>query len=300
MTFDSASSRWIALLFLGISLAGCSLNNNVQDEEQDSHYLAGKSCQQNMDYKGAAEAYKKALEANPNSSAAHRELGLLYADKLTDGVTAPDERDRNYSSAIYHLEEFLQLNPKSPFADRARQQIMGCKFELAKTVPFTLVSSGLQHELERLNTTNTVLRQQVEQLKLQLAQQAYTFSNRLAALQTQYASVAGSSTNTYENAAVVHSGQAVTPSTRSSGQSTGAVRQSTSVGTQPAGAIRTSSAPARLPTGIRSYTIRPGDTLASIARRYGIPVNALTAANPGLDPRRLKAGQKLNIPSTRS
>src|SRR5438874_2356715 len=108
MTFVSASSRCIAMVCMGLALAGCFLNSEVQDEQKESHYLAGKSREQNLDYKGAAEAFKKALEANPNSSVAHLELGLLYADKLTDGVTAADERDRNYATAIYHLAEFLQ------------------------------------------------------------------------------------------------------------------------------------------------------------------------------------------------
>ena len=33
-----------------------------------------------------------------------------------------------------------------------------------------------------------------------------------------------------------------------------------------------------------------------IARKYGVKVEALMAANPGLDPRRLRVGQTLTIP----
>lgn len=34
-----------------------------------------------------------------------------------------------------------------------------------------------------------------------------------------------------------------------------------------------------------------------IARKYGVKVEALMAANPGLDPRRLRVGQTLAIPA---
>jgi LysM repeat protein len=46
-------------------------------------------------------------------------------------------------------------------------------------------------------------------------------------------------------------------------------------------------------------TVRPGDTLIRIARRSGVSLAALERANPGVDPRRLHIGQKLNIPGQR-
>lgn len=44
------------------------------------------------------------------------------------------------------------------------------------------------------------------------------------------------------------------------------------------------------------YTVRPDDTLWDIAANYGLYINDLLAANPGVDPRRLMAGQQLFIP----
>ncbi|MCS7011428.1 MAG: LysM peptidoglycan-binding domain-containing protein [Anaerolineales bacterium] len=44
------------------------------------------------------------------------------------------------------------------------------------------------------------------------------------------------------------------------------------------------------------YTIRPNDTLAGIASRYGVTVEALLAANPGVRPTALKVGSQLVIP----
>src|SRR5207253_10912728 len=103
MTFFSAWSRWIVSILLLASWVGCYFSSGEQDEKRDAHYLTGKNRQQNMDYKGAAEAFKKALEVNPQSSAAHLELGLLYAEKLNEGVTSEEERGRNFATAIYHL-----------------------------------------------------------------------------------------------------------------------------------------------------------------------------------------------------
>ncbi|HEX7091523.1 MAG TPA: D-alanyl-D-alanine carboxypeptidase, partial [Longimicrobiales bacterium] len=46
----------------------------------------------------------------------------------------------------------------------------------------------------------------------------------------------------------------------------------------------------------RTYTIRRGDTLDGIAKRYGITVQALREANPGVNPRRLMPGQVILLP----
>ena len=45
------------------------------------------------------------------------------------------------------------------------------------------------------------------------------------------------------------------------------------------------------------YAIRAGDTFFSIARRFGISVDALAAANPGVDPNRLQIGQQICVPA---
>lgn len=42
-----------------------------------------------------------------------------------------------------------------------------------------------------------------------------------------------------------------------------------------------------------SHTIRPGDTFSSISSKYGVPVDRLLAANPGLDPKNLRPGRKI-------
>ncbi|MGH7458602.1 MAG: D-alanyl-D-alanine carboxypeptidase/D-alanyl-D-alanine endopeptidase [Longimicrobiaceae bacterium] len=46
----------------------------------------------------------------------------------------------------------------------------------------------------------------------------------------------------------------------------------------------------------RFHTVRSGDTLDGIARRYGVTVRQLRDANPGVDPARLQIGQEVRVP----
>lgn len=48
------------------------------------------------------------------------------------------------------------------------------------------------------------------------------------------------------------------------------------------------------------YVVAPGDTFYSIGRKFGVGYKAIEAANPGVDPRRLRVGQKLVIPAAGS
>ncbi len=50
-------------------------------------------------------------------------------------------------------------------------------------------------------------------------------------------------------------------------------------------------------TGPTTYTVQRGDWLYSIARKFGVSVAALRAANPNINPNFLYPGQVLNIPA---
>lgn len=45
------------------------------------------------------------------------------------------------------------------------------------------------------------------------------------------------------------------------------------------------------------YVVAPGDCPAGIAARFGVSLDALNRANPGLDPKNLPVGRVLSIPS---
>lgn len=44
------------------------------------------------------------------------------------------------------------------------------------------------------------------------------------------------------------------------------------------------------------HSIKAGETLGSLAKRYGTTVDQLVEWNPGIDPRRLQIGQEIRIP----
>lgn len=50
------------------------------------------------------------------------------------------------------------------------------------------------------------------------------------------------------------------------------------------------------PIGLTRYTIQPGDTFWSLARRTGTTAEQIMAQNPGIDPNSLVVGQKICIP----
>jgi hypothetical protein len=63
------------------------------------------------------------------------------------------------------------------------------------------------------------------------------------------------------------------------------------------GEARTTVAPRRSgpSTERRVYVVKPGDTLAQIATRTGVPVEQLLALNPMIDPQGLVTGQRIKL-----
>ncbi len=53
-------------------------------------------------------------------------------------------------------------------------------------------------------------------------------------------------------------------------------------------------------SGSTTYTVQRGDWFYSIARKFGVTVSALQAANPGVNPNFVYPGQVLNIPGSRT
>lgn len=63
--------------------------------------------------------------------------------------------------------------------------------------------------------------------------------------------------------------------------------------------VDTPAPPAATPTAAaagQTYTVQAGDIPVTIAQKFGITVEALLAANPGLDPRDMHVGDVVNIP----
>lgn len=246
------------LLLGGLALSGCiPASQGQSDEEKEPHYLAGNSRVNAMDFKGAIESYEKALEVNPKSAAAHFELGWIY-----------DRKEGDPASAIYHYERYLKLRPNAKNAEIVRQQVTACKQELARTVSLGPLSDKMQRDLEKMADENKRLTEENKALKEDLARWQASSAGQ-AVPQTRNSTARG------------------TPIVRSNllaqGQAPTAKTDVTSQVTPPAAPRKT-------------YTVKSGDTPTSIARQFGVKVDALLAANPKMDARRMRAGQVINIP----
>ena len=263
MTWLTPGWRVMIPLLLCLGWSGCSPSGTSSlEEEKNPNYLAGRSRRAASDYTGAVEAFEKALESNPRSAAARLELGLIYYQNITT----------NWARAIYHFEKYLELRPKANNADLIRQNVEYCRLALAREAPYTPNNDLVRREIERLTRDNTDLRQQVDQLKSQLALRAAIATNGTAAANPIRAPGA-------------RPPQAI---------SEPAVEYAQVVDRFPAASSARETA--RPASASRTHVIQSGDTPYSIARNYGVKLASLVNANPGMDSRRLRPGQTLIIP----
>lgn len=245
-----------------LALGGCTWSSTASlEEEKEPHFLEGKSRVNMLDYAGALESFEQALEVNPKSAAAHFEIGCLC-----------DQREADPAAAIYHYGRYLKLRPRGDKADKARERILACQQQLAATVSVGPVTQTLQRDQEalaehnkQLTEENRVLRDRVEKLEAMLNAPRMALNSGRAESAMQVLA------NRNNELAVVGPGRV-----------------------QPAEASRSQTT-----TGAgRTHTVASGETPAAIARRYGIKVETLMAANPRLEPRRMRIGQTLSIPSS--
>ncbi|MGD1084371.1 MAG: LysM domain-containing protein, partial [Verrucomicrobiota bacterium] len=168
-----------------------------------------------------------------------------------------EEKIKDYAAAIYHYQRHLALAPKSPRSQRVTDEIRGCKLDLVKT-EFTLPSSqSLQQEVESLTQKNLLLQQQLDA--------ARTLASAAASPPPQPG------------------------------------RAPTSAPAVSAPAPAPPPAPAPLPpvpdlSHPRLYVVQSHDTINSVATRYGLKPGVVLAANPNINPTRLRIGQTLNLP----
>ena len=263
MSYSAKLDRAVLLLLCSVLLSGCPSPRGRLDEEKEPHFLAGKARFNAMDYQGATESFEKALDANPNSAAAHFELGCLCEQNLAD----PAE-------AIYHYDHYLKLRPHAANAEIVRAHILACKQELVRTVSLGPVTQGLQTELEKLRDQNQRLREEVETWRV--------YALRLQAL-TNSAGASAPSRGAQASTAPASAPQTIA-AIAASADSSRVSRSSSSRSS----ASSTGSG--------KTHTIKPGETPTTIAKKYGVKVTALLAANPRLDERHLRVGQTLSLP----
>jgi tetratricopeptide (TPR) repeat protein len=259
--------RWAAALIVWLAVAGCSpMGDSQADEQKEAHFLRGKNLASAMDYPGAIEEYEKAIEVNPHSASAHFELAVVSEQNTGD-----------YAAAIYHYQQFLKERPNSDDADLARQHINACKIELTKAV------STLEPATAAAGQTMAKLMAENRDLKDQLAKWQAAYAAAIRA-------TAAAPTNPAPSGTAV-----AVPPARSPADPV-----AENVHSSPSGGISASGAgmrPYAGPTPARTHVVREHETPASIARKYGIPLGALLAANPEIRPTHLQVGQTLKLPA---
>jgi LysM repeat protein len=165
-----------------------------------------------------------------------------------------------YAGAIYHFRKFLALRPNAPHAENVSQFINVCKQELAKR--------ALAPSLEKCSK---IWKPSPRRIAIETAnrfsfQSLLDVTNRLRSVP-----LAGLNSSDRTQAAALTAARTVTPLPA------------------PVSATKTS---------VRRHVVKPRETLTSIARQYRISLSRILAANPGLNPNRIKIGQTLNIPSS--
>jgi LysM repeat protein len=267
MTFSAKRLFGLAMLAGLLAMTGCTLTDaGPVDEEKEPHFLEGKARVNSLDYAGAIESFEKALEVNPTSASAHFELGCLC-----------DQREADPAAAIYHYEHYLKLRPNGENGERARTRITACKQELARAVSLGPVTQNLQRDFEQLTEQNKKLTEDNKTLRDELERwKASSPTGRPPepAIQPNAAP---------NGARSVQFASAQIPVNNSGAEAFGSSRS-----------IRSNS----IPPGAKTYTVKAGDTPAGIARKYGVKLDALMAANPKLDARRMRIGQTLAIPAS--
>jgi len=263
MKFSAPFFRCALAVLLCALVNGCvPASQSPLDDEKEPHFIEGKHAVITYDFAGAIDEFKKAVKANPENASAHFELGWLY-----------EEKEPNPAAAIYHYEQFLELRPNADTAEAVRQRIMNCKQDLAKGVLPLPSSPSVQHDLEQLIQSNKQMRVELDQWRAWYKAQQ---TNRTPA----QATIPTAPIQPTQMVQYVDTPVAPTVRTNPAPVSYG-------------GNSRVSPRPA---TTTRTYVVQPRDTLASISRKFNVKLDSLAAANPGVNARRLRTGQTVNIP----
>jgi hypothetical protein len=256
-------------------LAGCSPTAETPtDEQRNAHYQAGRERLSALDYKGAIECFERALEDNPRSSLAHYELGVLF-----------DQHENDYPAALYHYNKALKIRRSGYPADNIRQRIPACLQELIKADSLAVLNPTVLRETEHLRVENEVLRKQVETLQAYIANRPMGNGAAPPGVRSAVPGLHASPTNAAAAASPRFSpaSASATASIATAASGSAAERERAALATAPGARTRT-------------HAVKAGETPAAIARQYQIRLPALLAANPGVEPKRLRVGQVLNVP----
>jgi nucleoid-associated protein YgaU len=237
--------RFRSLLFVAGSCVAWlpAYAQSTASNPDNPHYKQAQQDLDNGDANAAAGEYEAALVADPKLADAHYELGVLYAEKLSEPI-----------SALYHLDRYLKLAPQSPNATAARDL-------------FNTESEAFAASLPGTSTSSALARMQLENngLKKQAADAGHT----IAQLQTQLANMQQQVADANARAAAATPAAPGSPTPVIGGG--GAVPSTPAPVIAPAPIVPAAPNPGTASTpdagGARSYTVKSGDSLWKIAHK---------------------------------
>ncbi|MDD2710753.1 MAG: LysM peptidoglycan-binding domain-containing protein [Verrucomicrobiae bacterium] len=284
---------FIALAASLALLCGCdSFSDNKQALER--HQTRAKKAYEQRDYKGAIAEYEEMLRLQPENAPIHFKIAMIYNSNLND-----------YLNAAYHFQKFLSGGGgESSEAELAKSYLENARLQLAASVP-NAIGQG-SPEMVKLRSENTALYRQIEDLKKEIVRlrgktnEPSNSTTAAAAPTKRPASRTPSIAATIPQNPSLQTSSPKLPTKRApepvkNTSDTPNVLTSTS-----SPAPSSSKKPAAKPTSSRTYTIKKGDGIQSIAERfYGdrSKWREIMAANPNLkDPNRLSPGQVIRLP----
>lgn len=265
------SAGLAALVFLALLTGGCDwLAKPAGDPTREGNYQDGLQWIGQRRWDNARESFLHALETNPQNLYAHLRLGDLYGNALKDPVLSR-----------YHYSRYLELgrlaNHGGDFHDQSAVDGMrNAEVELARKYAEGMFRDQQQGELNALRRTNVALVERIEVLNHQIA------------LLTQRFAVPTNAPPPVQATNVVR--RSIAPPVGNPSSPTNVVPRS------PPSAPTKREDPVP-PTSQRVHRVQSGETLAVVARQYGIKLASLQAANPGVNSRALKPGQMLVVPA---
>ena len=162
------SSRLYLAFAAALALGGCNQATDKDPAQTDSDSNPNyKQAQQDLDSnnpQGAVTDYQAALAANPKLPGAHYELGMIYANKLNDPI-----------SAIYHFKRFLDLSPNTDKKDQVQAVIDKQGAAYAASLPNAGPSAD---DMSKLQAQNASLQKEVDDANNTISQLQGKLSKR--------------------------------------------------------------------------------------------------------------------------
>ncbi len=292
----SSPSRWRSLSFLlscaavvavagfGLLTTGCQQNDKALAAEDDSnpHFHAATLQVQQQNFDAAAKEYEAALRANPAVSEAHYELGLLYADHLSEPI-----------AALYHFNQYLLDRPNGENSQQAQARLNAVSIGFAATVPNSPIQNA--EVFAKLQKDN----QDLQHALATSTQRVNDLLSKLAAAAAKQDGPADSSAPAVATAPALKDATAPAASETTAGAPAAVPVPAPA----PVVAAPATAAPAAV-GGEQEYVIVGGDTLWKIAKKF-YPghitegINKIKAANTDIlvEGKPLKIGTQIHIPA---